>query len=136
MIWVSRVSSEAGRQSLRHELLDAVVRQDADERRPSAGAGGSSSGQVLNRDSGVVHAILIGPPTMPAAAWSTRCGWRFGLAAHALEPGARRVSAACARCFRGCDEVPAGGGELGQRPPPKGMERPTPGTPVGEALGK
>ena len=108
---LGRLRSEVSRASLRRELLDAAARHSAAVQQPAATAAPEGQAHVLNRESGVLHAVLIGPPVLPAAAWATRCGWKFGLAPHAIAPAAHRAT--CQKCFRGVAGVPDSGGEHG-----------------------
>jgi len=111
------------RASLVAEVLDAVSRAPP-ARSESRGAGASSSTSsssstsgapstaaapapppaagpadtVSSAASGKRHKVLVGPPTLAAAAWVTACGWRFGR--YGLGRPSEPADAWCAKCFR------------------------------------
>ncbi|CAK0871842.1 unnamed protein product [Prorocentrum cordatum] len=66
---LDEVRSEPGRHLLRCELQDTAVRPEDELQLPACAGGSNPVRKVLNRESGVLHAVLVGPPTMPAAAW-------------------------------------------------------------------
>ena len=72
------------------EVASAV--QDASQLCPPC----SSSEVVLNVASGIVHRVIIGPPTLPTSMWLSACGWQFANAAHTEWSSTGRP---CQKCF-------------------------------------
>ena len=48
------------------------------------------------REVGHIHDAVVMDPTIPRAAWVTRCAWKFGLGPHILKEGAETT---CSRCI-------------------------------------
>ena len=76
-----------------HVLLSAAASVPGAPRAPPAQRIRGLKGQ---REAGEIHDAVVMDPALPREAWTTRCRWKFGCAAHVI---VNEQEVTCARCI-------------------------------------